>query len=90
MKSLVLSKKFSRLLNINIKKNFSHIIGIDLGTTNSCVALIENSNLKVIENTEGMRTTPLVVAFAEDGNKIVGIAANRQSVTNSNNTFYAT
>ncbi len=70
-------------------KNFS-IIGIDLGTTNSCVAVMEGSNAKVIENAEGMRTTPSVVAFLEDGSRIVGIAAKRQSVTNPVNTFYAT
>jgi molecular chaperone DnaK len=81
----VLSKN---LMNM-AKKNFS-IIGIDLGTTNSCVAVMEGSNAKVIENAEGMRTTPSVVAFLEDGTRIVGIAAKRQSVTNPSNTFYAT
>jgi len=89
MNNLKECKKYSRILNFQLRK-FSHIIGIDLGTTNSCVALMEGSNAKVIENSEGMRTTPSVVAFADDGTKIVGIAAKRQSVTNPNNTFYAT
>jgi molecular chaperone DnaK len=88
LKNLIGSKKFSKLYALS-KKNFS-IIGIDLGTTNSCVATMEGSTPKVIENSEGMRTTPSVVAFAEDGNRIVGIAAKRQSVTNPQNTFYAT
>jgi len=88
MKNLMGLKKFSKLSGIS-KKNFS-IIGIDLGTTNSCVAAMEGSNPKVIENSEGMRTTPSVVAFGEDGTRIVGIAAKRQSVTNPQNTFYAT
>ena len=88
MKNLMGLKKFSKLSALS-KKNFS-IIGIDLGTTNSCVAAMEGSNAKVIENSEGMRTTPSVVAFAEDGSRIVGIAAKRQSVTNPENTFYAT
>lgn len=61
-----------------------------MGTTNSCVAVMEGSNAKVIENSEGMRTTPSVVAFLEDGSRIVGISAKRQSVTNPSNTFYAT
>lgn len=88
MKNLMGFRKFSKIASLS-KKNFS-IIGIDLGTTNSCVAAMEGSNAKVIENSEGMRTTPSVVAFAEDGSRIVGIAAKRQSVTNPQNTFYAT
>lgn len=88
MKNLMGLKKLNKLSAL-AKKNFS-IIGIDLGTTNSCVAGMEGSNPKVIENSEGMRTTPSVVAFAEDGTRIVGIAAKRQSVTNPQNTFYAT
>ena len=66
------------------------IIGIDLGTTNSCVAVMEGANPKVIENSEGMRTTPSIVAFTDDNRRLVGITAKRQAVTNSLNTFYAT
>ncbi|MBL6751544.1 MAG: molecular chaperone DnaK, partial [Nevskia sp.] len=65
------------------------IIGIDLGTTNSCVAIMEGSNVKVIENSEGERTTPSVVAYAEDGQIVVGRPAKRQAVTNPANTIYA-
>lgn len=56
------------------------IIGIDLGTTNSCVAIMEGSNPKVLENSEGMRTTPSTIAFANDGNKLVGTPAKRQVI----------
>lgn len=68
------------------------IIGIDLGTTNSCVAVVEidGQDPKIIENAEGSRTTPSVVAFADDGSKIVGMPAKRQAVTNPEGTFYAT
>ena len=65
------------------------IIGIDLGTTNSCVAVLEGSQSKVIENSEGSRTTPSVVAFAEGGEVLVGQSAKRQSVTNPANTLFA-
>ncbi len=65
------------------------IIGIDLGTTNSCVAVMEGDKVRVIENSEGDRTTPSVVAFAEDGEVIVGQAAKRQAITNPHNTLYA-
>jgi len=65
------------------------VIGIDLGTTNSCVAVMEGRNARVIENAEGARTTPSVVAFADDGTRLVGMAAKRQAVTNPENTFYA-
>lgn len=67
----------------------SKVIGIDLGTTNSCVAVMEGGSPRVIENAEGMRTTPSVVAFTENGEKLVGQAAKRQAVTNFKNTFYA-
>ncbi len=67
----------------------SKIIGIDLGTTNSCVAVIEGDKPKVIENSEGDRTTPSVVAFTKDGEVLVGQAAKRQSVTNPTNTVFA-
>jgi len=65
------------------------IIGIDLGTTNSCVAIMEGGKPKVIENSEGARTTPSVVAYAEDGEILVGAPAKRQAVTNARNTIYA-
>lgn len=65
------------------------IIGIDLGTTNSCVAIMEGGNVKVIENAEGDRTTPSIVAFTKDGEVLVGASAKRQAVTNPKNTFYA-
>jgi len=66
------------------------VIGVDLGTTNSCVAVMEGKVAKVIENAEGARTTPSVVAFGADGERLVGMPAKRQAVTNSENTFYAT
>lgn len=65
------------------------IIGIDLGTTNSCVAIIEGGQPKVIENSEGARTTPSIVSYAEDGEILVGASAKRQAVTNPRNTLYA-
>jgi molecular chaperone DnaK len=65
------------------------IIGIDLGTTNSCVAIMEGNNVKVIENSEGARTTPSIVAYQEDGEILVGASAKRQAVTNPKHTFYA-
>ncbi len=65
------------------------IIGIDLGTTNSCVAVMEGGDAKVIENAEGGRTTPSMVAFTEDGERLVGQAAKRQAVTNPENTLFA-
>ncbi|GAB4473790.1 MAG: molecular chaperone DnaK [Burkholderiaceae bacterium] len=65
------------------------IIGIDLGTTNSCVAVMEGGQVKVIENSEGSRTTPSVVAYMEDGEILVGAPAKRQAVTNAKNTLYA-
>ncbi|AQR65394.1 molecular chaperone DnaK [Aquaspirillum sp. LM1] len=65
------------------------IIGIDLGTTNSCVAVMENGQPKVIENAEGARTTPSIVAYAEDGEILCGAPAKRQAVTNPKNTLYA-
>ncbi|TAL72973.1 MAG: molecular chaperone DnaK [Rhodanobacter sp.] len=65
------------------------IIGIDLGTTNSCVAVMDGSTAKVIENSEGDRTTPSIVAFSKDGEVLVGASAKRQGVTNPKNTFYA-
>src|SRR4030081_2325694 len=67
----------------------SKVIGIDLGTTNSCVAVMEGKSAKVIENSEGMRTTPSMVAFTESGERLVGQSAKRQAVTNPENTFFA-
>ncbi|HJQ63569.1 MAG TPA: molecular chaperone DnaK [Burkholderiales bacterium] len=67
----------------------SKIIGIDLGTTNSCVAVMENGQPKVIENSEGARTTPSIVAYMDDGEILVGAPAKRQAVTNPRNTLYA-
>ena len=67
----------------------SKVIGIDLGTTNSCVAIMEGNDIKVIENAEGDRTTPSIVAFTEEGKTIVGQAAKRQAVTNPENTLFA-
>ena len=67
----------------------SRVIGIDLGTTNSCVAIMEGKQAKVIENSEGQRTTPSVVAFLEKDEKLVGQPAKRQAVTNPNNTIFA-
>jgi len=67
----------------------SKIIGIDLGTTNSCVAVMDGKNPKVIENAEGARTTPSVVGILEDGERVVGQPAKRQAVTNPENTFFA-
>ena len=65
------------------------IIGIDLGTTNSCVSVLENGKAKVIENAEGTRTTPSIIAYANDGEILVGQSAKRQAVTNPKNTLYA-
>ncbi|MFT5574996.1 MAG: molecular chaperone DnaK [Bermanella sp.] len=65
------------------------IIGIDLGTTNSCVAVLDGDKVKVIENSEGARTTPSIVAYTEDGETLVGQSAKRQAVTNPHNTLYA-
>ncbi|MFK7700423.1 molecular chaperone DnaK [Pseudomonas caspiana] len=65
------------------------IIGIDLGTTNSCVSILENGTVKVIENAEGARTTPSIIAYANDGEILVGQSAKRQAVTNPHNTLYA-
>jgi len=65
------------------------VIGIDLGTTNSCVAVMEGGSPKVIENAEGARTTPSIVAFAKDGERLIGQPAKRQAVTNGDNTIFA-
>ncbi len=65
------------------------IIGIDLGTTNSCVAVLDGDKAKVIENSEGDRTTPSVIAYSTEGETLVGQPAKRQAVTNPENTLYA-
>ena len=65
------------------------IIGIDLGTTNSCVAVMEGGKPRVIENAEGTRTTPSIIAYQEDGEILAGAPAKRQAVTNPKNTLYA-
>src|SRR5580693_7985801 len=67
----------------------SKVIGIDLGTTNSCVAVMEGKSAKVIENSEGARTTPSMVAFSQSGERLVGQAAKRQAVTNPESTLFA-
>ncbi|MFL6843484.1 MAG: Hsp70 family protein, partial [Allosphingosinicella sp.] len=67
----------------------ARVIGIDLGTTNSCVAVMEGGKPKVVENAEGARTTPSIVAFAKDGERLVGQPAKRQAVTNPDNTVFA-
>lgn len=95
MKNIISNKKislFKTFTSSSIKyfSSSSKIIGIDLGTTNSCVSIMESGTPKVIENNEGMRTTPSVVAFVEGGSQLVGLPAKRQAVTNPQNTFYAT
>jgi len=72
------------------KKTQGAVVGIDLGTTNSCVAVMEGSTPKVIENSEGMRTTPSIIAMTSDGQRLVGVSAKRQAVTNPENTVFAT
>ncbi|MDR3493991.1 MAG: Hsp70 family protein, partial [Ancalomicrobiaceae bacterium] len=67
----------------------SKVIGIDLGTTNSCVAVMDGKNTKVIENSEGARTTPSIVAFSDEGERLIGQPAKRQAVTNPEHTFFA-
>jgi len=87
------NKSIISLLDTSVKRwkssDQGDVIGIDLGTTNSCVAIMEGRNARVIENSEGSRTTPSVVAFADDGTRLVGMAARRQAVTNPQNTLYA-
>ncbi|ROW02351.1 hypothetical protein VSDG_02454 [Cytospora chrysosperma] len=83
------SPSFARFQSTDEKVKGS-VIGIDLGTTNSAVAIMEGKIPKIIENSEGARTTPSVVAFAEDGERLVGVAAKRQAVVNPENTLFAT
>ena len=81
----VATSTFMKLMRDNMAK----VIGIDLGTTNSCVAVMEGGKPKVIENAEGARTTPSIVAFAKDGERLIGQPAKRQAVTNPENTIFA-
>src|SRR5690606_28323270 len=71
------------------EKNMAKVIGIDLGTTNSCVAVMDGKDGRVIENSEGARTTPSIVAFTDSDERLVGQPAKRQAVTNPENTFFA-
>src|SRR5690606_33617689 len=75
--------------NFRGNRTMGKIIGIDLGTTNSCVAVMEGGTAKIIENAEGDRTTPSIVAYTKDGEILVGASAKRQAVTNPKNTFFA-
>src|SRR5690242_496934 len=70
-------------------KTMAKVIGIDLGTSNSCVSVLEGKTPKVIENAEGMRTTPSIVAFTDEGERLVGQPAKRQAVTNPERTIFA-
>jgi len=81
---------FSQIRNLADEKVRGAVIGIDLGTTNSCVAVMEGKTPKVLENAEGIRTTPSVIAFTKDGERLVGAPAKRQAITNPENTLYAT
>ena len=72
------------------KTQYAKVIGIDLGTTNSAVAIVEGQKPRILENLEGARTTPSTVAFTKSGDVLVGEPAKRQAVLNSENTFYAT
>lgn len=83
------SRNLARTFSSSVASQ-NKVIGIDLGTTNSCVAVLEGSQPRVIENSEGGRTTPSVVAFTKDGERLVGVTAKRQAVTNPKNTLYAT
>src|SRR5436190_14020265 len=71
------------------ERNMGKVIGIDLGTANSCVAVMEGGEPKVIPNAEGFRTTPSVVAFSKTGDRLVGHVARRQAITNPKNTIYS-
>ena len=79
----------TRIINIKINTTMGKIIGIDLGTTNSCVAVFEGNEPVVIANSEGKRTTPSVVGFVENGERKIGDPAKRQAITNPKNTVYS-
>src|ERR1700744_4528676 len=83
------NRAFSAAIKVRRLVKMGKIIGIDLGTTNSCVALMEGNQVKVIENSEGTRTTPSIIAYVDDNEILVGAPAKRQSVTNPKNTLYA-
>jgi molecular chaperone DnaK len=84
-----LNQRNETIHSIEWRSKMGKIIGIDLGTTNSCVAIMEGNTPKVIENAEGARTTPSIIAYQEDGEILVGAAAKRQAVTNPKNTLFA-
>jgi len=84
-----LSASFINSSKRSFASDAGDIIGIDLGTTNSCVSIMEGKTPRVIENAEGARTTPSVVAFTKDGERLIGMSAKRQAVTNPSNTLYA-
>ncbi|KAG8464088.1 hypothetical protein KFE25_000256 [Diacronema lutheri] len=84
MRAMRAARQQSRALS-----SMGDVIGIDLGTTNSCVAVMEGGTARVIENAEGARTTPSIVAFSDDGQRLVGMPAKRQAVTNAANTLFA-
>jgi molecular chaperone DnaK len=89
-RSTISKSSFGGISQLRMKStDAGDVIGIDLGTTNSCVAIMEGRNARVIENSEGARTTPSVVAITDDSARLVGMAAKRQAVTNPENTFYA-
>lgn len=85
-----LSSSFRIATRLQSTKVQGSVIGIDLGTTNSAVAIMEGKVPKIIENAEGSRTTPSVVAFTKEGERLVGIPAKRQAVVNPENTLFAT
>jgi hypothetical protein len=89
LESSALSRTSQAIEFISLENNMAKIIGIDLGTTNSCVAIMEGNTTKVIENSEGARTTPSIVAYQDGGEILVGASAKRQAVTNPKNTIYA-
>src|SRR5262249_32844053 len=84
-----LKRKTEHLNSINQTDFMAKVLGIDLGTTNSCMAVMEGGEPVVLENSEGRRVTPSVVAFTKTGERLVGDAAKRQAVTNSRNTVYS-
>merc|ERR1711871_726307 len=86
----VVGGAFSRGAARRMSNITGNVVGVDLGTTNSCVAIMEGATARVIENAEGMRTTPSVASFTDDGQRLVGLPAKRVAVTNPTNTLYAT